>query len=109
MADVVILQYIHSDYETQYLNTQHLIDLVAIVEGMEAYQPFEVVTIHDEFKCHPNNMNHLRQQYINIFAELAESNILSDILTQIHGVPGSFPKLSNNLGEIIRGSNYALS
>ncbi len=63
----------------------------------------------DEFKCHPNHMNHLRQQYINVFADLAESNILSDILSQIHGCKGTFPKLSDNLGEITRGSNYALS
>ena len=63
----------------------------------------------DEFKCHPNHMNHLRQQYINLFAELAESNILSDILSQIHGCKGSFPKLSPNLAEKIRESNYALS
>ena len=63
----------------------------------------------DEFKCHPNRMNHLRQQYINIFAELAESTILSDILSQIHGCPGTFPKLSTDLGTKIRQSNYALS
>lgn len=54
-------------------------------------------------------MNHLRQHYINIFAELAESNLLDDLLSQIHGKPGHFKKLSNNLGELIRGSNYALS
>ena len=63
----------------------------------------------DEFKCHPNHCNHMRQQYINIMAELAESNTLEDILSQIHGVKGSYPKLSDNLGELIRGSNYALS
>lgn len=63
----------------------------------------------DEFKCHPNHMNHLRQQYINIFAELAESRLLDDILSQIHGVPGSFVKLSQDLGDHIRKSEYALS
>ena len=109
MADVVILPWIVSGYETQYMSTQHLSDLAAIVEGMLAYEPFELVSVHDEFKCHPNNMNHLRQQYINILAELSESNILSDILSQIHGSSGVFPKLSNNLGELIRKSNYALS
>lgn len=53
-------------------------------------------------------MNHLRQHYIDVFAELAESNVLSDILSQIHGMPGHFPKLSQNLGALIRNSNYAL-
>ena len=54
-------------------------------------------------------MNHLRQQYINIFAELAESTVLDDVLGQLHGTPCTYQKLSTNLGELIRGSNYALS
>lgn len=109
MADVVILPYLKEENDTQYLSTDHINKLLEIIEGMLEYQPFEVLSVHDEFKCHANNMNHLRQQYINIFAEIAESDLLSDILSQIHGVFGICPKLSNNLGELIRGSNYALS
>ena len=109
MADVVILPYIKDGRETQYMSTVHIEDLLKIVEGMLEYAPFEVVGVHDEFKCHPNHMNHLRQQYINIMAELAESRILEDILSQIHGKPGTYQKRSNNLGELIRQSNYALS
>lgn len=109
MADVVIFPYVRDGSQTQYMSTKHLKKLVEIGRYMQSYRPFEVVTIHDEFRAHPNHCNHLRQQYINVFAELAESSILSDILSQIHGVKGTFPKLSNNLGELIRGSNYALS
>jgi len=109
MADVVIFPYLKDGHQTQFLSDQHINKLVTIGMGMMDYAPFEVITIHDEFKCHPNRMNHLRQQYINIFAELAESNILSDILSQIHGCPGTFPKLSTHLGDLIRESNYALS
>lgn len=109
MADVIILSHITTAYDAQYLSDALIAKLLEIVECMLDYQPFEVITIHDEFKCHPNHMNHLRQQYINIFAELAESNILSDILSQIHGCKGSFPKLSTDLADKIRGSNYALS
>lgn len=109
MPDVVILPWIKDGRDTQFLSDKHLTQLRSIVEGMLAYAPFELVTIHDAFKAHPNNCNYVRFQYKELLAELAESNILSDILTQIHGVPGSFPKLSTNLGEIIRGSNYALS
>lgn len=109
MADVVIFPFIVDGHQTQFLSDKHIQALLDIGESMVTYQPFEVITIHDEFKCHPNHMNHLRQQYINVFAELAESNILSDILSQIHGCKGSFPKLSNDLAEKIRQSNYALS
>lgn len=108
MADVVILPHINVA-NVRFLDVDHLTQLKTIVESMLVHRPFEVVTVHDEFKCHPNNMNHLRQHYINVFAELAESNVLSDILSQIHGKPGTFTKLSSNLGQLIRGSNYALS
>ena len=105
----VILPFIKDGHETQFLPTDYLERLIQIVEEMLGYAPFHVISVHDEFKCHPNHCNHMRQQYINIMAELAESNTLEDILSQIHGVKGSYPKLSDNLGELIRGSNYALS
>ena len=54
-------------------------------------------------------MNHLRQHYINIFAELAESTTLDMILSGIYGKPGKYEKLSDDLGDLIRGSNYALT
>lgn len=108
MADVVILPYLDTLNITA-LSYKHLQKLAEVVTGMLEYKPFEVVTIHDEFKCHANNMNHLRQQYINILADLAESNVLDDLLSQLYGKPGNFKKLSTNLGALIRNSNYALS
>jgi hypothetical protein len=109
MADVVILPYVQDGYATMYMSYDHLKALASIIESMSMHMPFPVIAIHDEFKCGPNHMNHLRQHYINIFAELAESNLLSNILSQIHGKPGNFPKLSTTLPQLIRGSNYALS
>lgn len=108
IADIVIAPYING-LNVGALSTDHLRKLHAIIISMAQHAPFEVVTIHDEFKCHPNNMNHLRQHYINIFAELADSDLLSDLLSQIHGKTGKFHKQSNNLSSLIRGSNYALS
>jgi hypothetical protein len=110
MADVVILPYITMGTGgTAHLTTPHLEAIKAIVDSMLNHKPFPVVTIHDEFKCGPNHMNHLRQHYINIFSELAESKLLDDILSQLHGVQGTFHKLSNTLPQLIKGSNYALS
>ena len=54
-------------------------------------------------------MNHLRQQYINIFAEIADSDLITDLFNQLHNCKGHYPKLSNNLGNLIKKSNYALS
>lgn len=108
IADVVVVPHLTSTNVSQ-VPTAMLAKLLELVDQMLKYEPFEVVTIHDEFKCHPNNMNHLRQQYINVMADLADSNLLDDLLSQIHKFKGTFQKLSTNLGQLIRGSNYALS
>jgi hypothetical protein len=108
MADVVILPHIQ-DLGVEYLPTELIQKLLGIVEHMLSYKPFPVVTIHDAFKCHANHMGHLRQQYINVLAELAESTVLDDILTSIHGQKCQYGKLNPNLGTLIRGSNYALA
>ena len=47
--------------------------------------------------------------YASILAELSESQILNDIFTQIYGMEVSYNKLSNDLGDAIRKSRYALS
>lgn len=108
LADAVILPYLTAD-QTTYLSTAHLQKLEAICLGMLSYKPFELVTVHDEFKAHANNLNHVRYQYKEILAEIAESNVLGDLLSQINKQQGTFNKLSNNLGDLIRGSAYALS
>ncbi len=108
LADVVILPHLIGQ-GAQFLATEHLQALAGILEGMLAYQPFELVTVHDEFKAHANNLNWVRWQYKEILAEIADSDILDDLLTQINGnVPGSFSKFSFNLASQIRQSNYAL-
>lgn len=108
MADVVIFPLLNEE-NVQALTEEHIDKLIVIGQSMLQHKPFPVVTIHDEFKCGPNHMNHLRQHYINIFAEMADSTMLDDILSQIHGKQGHFTKLSSNLSGLIRGSNYALS
>lgn len=108
MADAVILPHLNEGTIT-HLSSRHLKALSQIVNRMLEHKPFPVVSVHDEFKCHANNMNHLRQHYIDIFAELAESRILDDLLSQVYGQPGTFPKKSANLATKIRNCNYALS
>lgn len=107
VADVVILPYLDISSVTT-LSKEHLEALAGIVNGMLQYQPFELVTIHDEFKAHPNNINWVRWQYKEILAEIADSYLLDDILSQLHGKPGMFPKLSQTLGNKIRESAYGL-
>ena len=107
LADAVILPHL-TDNSAQALTTDHVKALLKMTEGMLAYQPFELVTVHDEFKAHANNMNHVRWQYKEILAEIVDSEVLTDLLNQITGQQGKFTKMSFNLAAQIRESNYAL-
>lgn len=110
VADVVILPHlIGTSFQARALSTEHLEKLGSIVESMLCHEPFEVAGIHDEFKCHANNMNYLRSHYINIFCDIAEGTILDSVFTDLFGKPVKYQKLSDNLSEHIVNSNYALT
>jgi hypothetical protein len=84
-------------------------DLWELVNETLTHHSIEVVSVHDEFKCHPNNMNRVRQVYIEVFAELAEANLLNTILTELTGEKYNLVKASDDLGDEIRLGNYAIS
>lgn len=92
-------------YDVDYLQR-----LRKLIKEVMVYRAFPIVTIHDEFKASPNNLNRMRYWYKEILAELADSNILQDILRQLSNNPRYvFQKYSNNLSKYIRESNYALA
>ena len=70
---------------------------------------FDILFIHDEYLCHPNNMNHVRQTVIDVLAEMADSNLANSILSQITGQPALMTKLSADLGNEIRKGEYIIS
>ena len=107
LVDVVIMPYLTAE-NVQQLSQEHLEKLAEIINGMLQYKPFELVTVHDAFAAHANNINWVRWQYKEILADIADSNLLDDILSQIHGVPGTFNKLSFNLGDQIRKGDMGL-
>lgn len=107
LASAVILPHLDC-HSVQSLSQKHLEALAVMVNGMLEYKPFPLVTVHDEFKAHANNINHVRYQYKEILAEIADSMVLDDLMSQIHGRAGVFPKLNYQLGDLIRNSNYAL-
>ncbi len=108
MADVVILPYLTPE-NVGNLSYNHLKHLNHIVGLMEKHEPFELVTVHDDFKCHPNNVNHMRFMYKEILAELAEADLLTWMFRSILKCDGTYKKLSNNLADFIRASNYGLT
>lgn len=110
LADIVIVPHL-TEVNIGLLTTEHLQGLASILYGMLQYQPFPLVTVHDEFRCSPNNANFMRWQYREILAEIAESNVLDDLLTQLHNKgPGTFKRQVSypSLGSLIRKSNYGI-
>jgi hypothetical protein len=73
-------------------------------------KPFEVISVHDCFRCLPSYGNDLRRQYNNLLALIAESELLGFIVAQIMNRPMfTINKLDPHLGRDIRHANYALS
>ena len=107
LASAVILPHLDCD-SVQRLSQKHLTALATMINDMLSYRPFPLVTVHDEFKAHANNINHVRYQYKEILAEIADSMVLDDLMSQLHGRPGVFPKINYQLGDLIRKSNYGL-
>jgi hypothetical protein len=73
-------------------------------------KPFEVVAVHDCFRCLPNYGDDLRKQYNIQLAELAKSNMLQFLIRQITGNPSlNIGKLDNSMWLEVLDADYALS
>lgn len=69
---------------------------------------FQIITVHDCFRCLPNYGNDLRRQYNQILSELAASDLLSYLIWQITGNYVPVTK-GCDLSQEILLSNYSLS
>ena len=105
IADVVILPWIA---DGSALSDKHLEKLKVLCEQMLQHKSFPIVTIHDSFACHAGNVDQMRFHYKETLADLADSEILSDLFGQIYRCKIEYNKLSNDLGDKIRNSNYAI-
>jgi len=70
---------------------------------------FQMAAIHDSFWAHPNNMNQVRQFYLDILREIANSNLLADILSEIRGHIGTITPLDPQLSIKMKTAEYTLS
>lgn len=77
------------------------------IEEVLVHPPFEILCVHDEYKCHANYMNFLRDHFNSILARLSESNTLEDILYQI---TGNVPRIAkgSSIAQMIRDADYAI-
>ena len=107
MLDVSLIDYI-TEENIGYVPMELLVKLNATLGKMLELGSSPVLTIHDAFKAHPNHCNAVRYWYKEILAELAESDILQFIVSQIVGKQVNYIKKSKNLGDLIRQSNYGI-
>jgi hypothetical protein len=107
IADIVILDYL-DDITVTCLDTDHLKSLMHVLSSMD-HRPFDVVSIHDNFLCHPNNMNHLRKHYNNILADIADSTIMDRIFSDIYKTDVRYQKIGAFLSSRIKNANYAIT
>lgn len=72
-------------------------------------QGFWMAPIHDCFYASPNNMDAVRHNYKCILAWIADSKLVSCILSEIADRNVRYTPRSTDLGAYIKDSNYALS
>ena len=72
-------------------------------------KPFEVLTVHDAFRCLPNYGNDLRKQYALLLSNIARSNLLSFLMSQLAGEDVPVTKLDPDMWRDVPEAEYALS
>lgn len=101
---VRILNYLYED-------TLGLVDADIIMELIETMPltPFQLICVHDCFRCHPNYGNDLRRQYNIILADLNDSTILPFIASQVVNQKVNARKVGHIPREVILNANYSLA
>ena len=107
MLDVSIIAYIN-EKNVHHVPLPMVMRLLAVLTEMLARGSSPVVTIHDSFGSLPTHCNTVRYWYKEICAELAESNMLAFLVSQITGKHVTYVKKSNDLGNKIRNSSYGI-
>lgn len=89
----------------------HLVRRETISELLDSLpaKPFEVLTVHDCFRCLPNYGNDLREQYARQLMLIAKSNLLQYLVSQILCRNVTLGKLDETLWQDIADTEYALS
>lgn len=101
---VRILDYLFED-------TIGLVDHMVIAKLIQSLpnQSFQLVCVHDCFRCHPNYGNDLRRQYNTILADLCDSTVLRFIASQVAEQDIKARKVGKIPREVILNANYTLS
>lgn len=103
-VDITVL----NKYKPQEMTTQLLSELSKLLNMMLKNEPFKIVPVHDQFSCHPNNMNTLRFWYNEILARLSDSTVLQSILSEMYKQNVVLEVFPESIADDIRQSEYAI-
>jgi len=98
-------------FDHLYKDTMGYVDPGVIAELINSLpmKPFQIVTNHDCFRCHPNYGNDMRLQYNRILADINDSKMLQSMVSDVLGRPIKIKKFGTIDRNLILNSNYALS
>jgi hypothetical protein len=88
-----------------------LIDVGVLMELINSLpdEPFQIMSIHDCFRCLPKYANDMRKQYNLQLALISRSEILSVMMSQVLGRKVQLGKVNPNMYDDILEAEYALS
>ena len=108
ICSIVGIDYITNQTVNQ-LSNLYCETLLKQIQRVLNHKTFPVITVHDSFHSHPNNMDRVREVYMEIIVEIAKSTLLDSMLSQITGYPITIEKMSDDLGAEIEKGTYWLS
>lgn len=99
-----ILDHLGND-NLKYVDSIKIAELIASLPA----KPFQIMSIHDCFRCLPNYGNDLRQQYNLQLQLIGKSNLLQFLVSQLLGRNVTIGKLDADMWKEISNAEYALS
>lgn len=98
-----ILDHIHMD-------NAGIVDYTVVMDLIDSLpaKPFEIICIHDCFRCLPNYGNDMRKQYNIQLHLIAKSTLLSSILSQLMGREVKIGKFDDSMADLILDADYSI-
>ena len=94
-----------TDCNARYVDRQRILDLIDTLPE----KPFDLLCVHDAFRCLPSYGNDLRKQYNLQLALIAKSDMLAFILSGVLAKPITIEKPNPEMWLQVLNADYALS
>jgi hypothetical protein len=95
--------------EVTTMSQEDMDHVLYLVEDALNNKSFPIACVHDAFGAHANNVNRVRQVYLDILVELSYTETLEDIIEEITGTRPKLIKGHPDIGSLIQHANYHLS